>query len=314
MNLLSRSLKIMQHSILSSVLVGHACSIQLELHFDVNGTIMASDMAQGRGNKSSVLQEIAKETSARWDENGEKITYRDYVDNVIHPGDEVKDQSLKRQRRQQYENIITHLEDRKHPQYSSVKDRFDRIMSCLEKQDSLLFKSFWKLVEWLEIQEKDQGLQYKIVFRTFGHDIPAIQETLIKKGFCCDHLTSFKNGQLVSGDKTHDLNDHKTIVSAIAVDKFNAVQDDWKHWNTNGEKREFGKPFYVSNGSSLEVEPIRIFFDDNVIEKEIIYPLTKEGIPVNVQGLIDKGLLVNVKTLDAIADEDYFIERIKPFV
>lgn len=304
----------MQYLIFTSITTNHTGAAQLELHFDVNGTIMAADMAQGRGNESSILQEIAKETITQWESGGKEQNFRDYVDQVILPGDEVKDQSLKRSRRKHYETILSHMKETQHPQYPTVKNRFDLIMGCLNHKDSPIFKSFWKMIDWLETLEKEQGLQYKIVFRTFGHDIPAIREILLKKGFACDHLTTFKDGQLLHGDKIHDTSHHAAIMGTIAAHKFNAVQDDWKHWNAKGEKREFGKPFYVNNGDLPHEGPIRIFFDDNVTEKEIIYPMTPEGVPLNVQDLVEKGYLVNVHTLDAIVDEDYFINRVKPFL
>ena len=312
-------MQLMKYLILTSAAIGQACSLQLELHFDVNGTIIASDMAQGRGNESTILQEIAKETLAKWVDNGEEKNYQDHVKQDILPGNEVQDQSLKRRRRQQYVNILANLKKTNHPLYCSLKDRFDLVMERINAQDTPVFQSFWSLLEWLECLESQKKLTYKIVFRTFGHDIPAIKESLVKKGFSCDHLTIFKSGHLVYGDETHDAKHHHAISGAMAAHKFNAVQDDWRHWNIHEEKREFGKPFYFDKDHLHEDARqksglIRIFFDDNVLEKEIIYPLSIEGTPLDVQKLIDKGYLVNVKTLDAIIDDYYFINHVKPFL
>lgn len=312
-------MKFTQYLVLTSAAISQACALQLELHFDVNGTIIASDMAQGRGNESSILQEIAKETVAKWTDNGKMKNYQDLVKQDMMPGNEVQDQSLKRNRRRQYAEILAHLKEINHPQYQFVKDRFDLVMGRIKAQDTPIFKSFWTLVAWLEGLEKQGKLTYKIVFRTFGHDIPAIKESLVQKGFACDHLTTFSSGHLVHGGETHDVSHHQAISTTMAVHKFNAVQDDWRHWNSNEEKREFGKPFYfdtshLSEEGAKKTGPIRIFFDDNILEREIIYPLSLEGAPLDIQKLIDRGYLVNVKTLDAIVDDDYFINRVKPFL
>src|SRR5687768_7451734 len=93
----------------------------LEIHFDVNGTIIASDIAQGRNNESCVIQELGKETVAQWELNGLEQSYRDYIDTVSLPGDEIKNPALKRARREQHGNFLAFLERNNHPLYSKVR-------------------------------------------------------------------------------------------------------------------------------------------------------------------------------------------------
>jgi hypothetical protein len=78
--------------------------------------------------------------------------------------------------------------------------------------DNLLFPSFWRLVEWA--QDKPQ---VRLVFRTFGHDIPDIREILELKGYAMTNILAYDlDGRLMSGETN-------VVPSCMWQDVFNAV-------------------------------------------------------------------------------------------
>ncbi len=92
-----------------------------------------------------------------------------------------------------------------------------------------------------------------------------------------------------------------------------AIHDDWSYWSAHGMAARQGKPFYIDRD---DAETLTIFFDDNIIEddqiKNIISPLDAHtGEVISIEDLVESGQAVRVDTLEAILNDDYYIDRVK---
>ena len=86
-----------------------------------------------------------------------------------------------------------------------------------------------------------------------------------------------------------------------------AVQEDWKHWNENGEDREYAKLLLIDQA---DYQTQHIFFDDHIWpDDECIVDvrdaITKEVIPYKKA---NNRYIVQVQPHRAILEGDYFLK------
>lgn len=269
-------------------LFSNAAEPLVVVHLDVNGTIMAADKAQNKTTQDYVKIEFAKHVRGVWRSDLPEMSYREFVETYVIPGNgairEIKDA-----RNQKFKIFMTSASIYCHPIRDVLKAQFSRYLSIAESMDNLLFPSFWRLVEWA--QDKPQ---VRLVFRTFGHDIPDIREILELKGYAMTNILAYDlDGRLMSGETPVDT-------SHMWQDVFNAVHDNHKRWHENGETEAYAKPFMQPENG------VAIFFDDNARAKHIIAP--DHGTR---DDLITSGHIIPVRTLMALTDPEYFVSRVE---
>jgi len=75
-----------------------ACKLQtnplLLLHFDINKTLIAHDSVKGESCEYGLLSFLAEETQDVWCKGQPSLSYKDFVYNVLLPGDK-NDPTLK---------------------------------------------------------------------------------------------------------------------------------------------------------------------------------------------------------------------------
>lgn len=287
------------------ILLGQAMAQQtIIIHLDVNGTIMAEDLVQGKTGEATITQEFAKKAVGIWRSDLPEMRYQDYVEQHLIQGAEA-DQSIKKQRRELYSNFLSMLKSENHSDLENIQTRYDDLIAILRSQQDPLYASFWNLVDWAKASPHD----VRFVFRTFGQDIPSVAKLLSDKGHPVNNIFGYEGGQLyrghfqdytfIKGAPVHDLSE---TFSA----PFNAIRDDWKLWNTHGETEPYAKPFHYVAGM------ISIFFDDNAKEKQIIAPkgfLALNGTALSTHDLIESGHVVAVNPLKAMTQPDYFVKK-----
>ncbi|AIK96859.1 hypothetical protein ID47_09120 [Candidatus Paracaedibacter acanthamoebae] len=286
--------------------IGQVMSETVVIHLDVNGTIMAADPVQGKTSEIAVTHELAKKTTGIWRDDLPEMRYQDYVEQHLIPGAEA-DQSIKHKRRQLYLEFLPMLQKQQHPVLQATQAKYDDLMAALKNQEGPLYASFWKLVAWAQTSAYD----VRLVFRTFGQDIPDIIHLLAEKGYPLTNVLGFQKGRLYRGKfKGHDFVKGEPCeeISAIYADPFNAVKDDWQWWNSHGEIESHAKPFpYLPQVTS-------IFFDDNAKAKQIVAPhgfIGSYDQQLTTADLLKSGHVVAVNSLKAMVDPNYFIDRVK---
>lgn len=289
----------------------------LLLHFDINGTIFAKDKKkESLRDDYMLLLGLAKSTVSKWDrENGEERSFKQYVDEILYPGDK-SDRSIKQKREQAIMGFLDTLKTHDPGLSQQVQEKYNE---SLEKCTSLdgetrgykVFPSFFSLLEKL----RSLNIPFTLIFRTFGEDLESVEEEIKRhpSGIQITRFYQFSGGVLTNkaGDVT--INQVAHIFQTILSSKEHlAIQDDWKSWNTNQEKGESGKPFFYDPSRKSEV--LSLFFDDNITgdrEYDIIRPCPLSGEkPDTTQSLIAKKLLFPVSTIDAILDDNYFTNKV----
>ncbi len=297
----------MKHLGLGIILgMGQAMAETVVIHLDVNGTIMAADPVQGKTSEIAVTHELAKKTRGIWRADLPEMRYQDYVERHLIPGSEA-DQSIKQKRRQLYLEFLPMLQQQQHPILQATQEKYHDLMMALKNQDGPLFASFWKLVEWAQTSKHD----VRLVFRTFGQDLPDIINWLGEKGYPVTNILGFQKGHLCQGNfEGHNFVAGELCdnLSVLYADPFNAAQDDWQWWNSQGEIESHAKPFpYLPQITS-------IFFDDNAKVKQIVAPqgfVGSYGQPLTTVDLLKSGYVVAVSPLKAMIDPSYFIGHVE---
>ena len=146
----------------------------LILHFDLNKTLIASDKEGKKTAHDVVSAEIAGRVVDCWDDSWlVPISYADYVKRSLLPNPN-NSKEIKNQQKEKISKVLQFLEESEHPAYTKMQKVYHRAIAILEKQDSQVFKSFYRLIEFL----KEKEISYTLVIRTFGSEGSEVAEEL----------------------------------------------------------------------------------------------------------------------------------------
>jgi hypothetical protein len=188
------------------------------------------------------------------------------------------------------------------------------MMAKLQATDSIIFDSWYKLITHL----RNQDQPHIILLRTFGDDLPRVIEDIHHHlgTVLFTTMGTFKDGKLyiTTPGKEQCLETTQEIYTFIKNNNGHiAIQDDWKRWNMHHERKEYGKMFPID---LADTNATSIFFDDNIIaeqsETNIVAPLDMAGNALDVPVLIARNTMVVVDTIEAILDDNYFIDKVIP--
>lgn len=170
-----------------------------------------------------------------------------------------------------------------------------------------VFPSFYKLLHTLD----EMGIEYSVLLRSFGPQgsrvAAAIEERLGSSFFAGRGF--FDAGTLIlEGIGELDCEESYRYLTS-GQNWF--IQDDFGWWFLHGEEPGYGKPLYIQDGESI----LQIFFDDRAsgihARKDIIAPIDPETGQARCSAeLIGLGQIVRVETAEAMAHENYFVEKV----
>jgi hypothetical protein len=280
----------------------------LILHFDINKTIVANDKAANKSVDNILNEMLAIKYKFYWDSNlVEPISYLEYVQKILIPGP-INDPDLRTQRKYFIHHFKDYLLEVEHPLYNAVQEDYQKASTLLNDFPSIVFPSFYNLLKHL----KDKEILHTIILRSFGSELFDVKNEVNR---CHNNMFSricrFSSGKLVTENGTF-IEEPYAIYKHLTELKHTVIQDDWDYWNANGMSSDKGKPFYIH---TEDLDTLSIFFDDNIIEDNSINiiscfdPITEKKIPI--QELIQSGQAVRVDTLEAILNENYFIEQLE---
>lgn len=278
---------------------------QLRLHFDINKTIIAMDVVQGKDLAETINGILAEFTFGLWDGKQEQSYYAYVTDQLVvaHPELSRVDELFKAKRRELLKEFPIFLE-----QYPSLLIQYKidqaRMLAILSEHEMVIFPSFFKAIIWLEHNYLDR---YAIYLRTFGQDLPEVIPAIEQA--CCIRFAA--QGKF-EGKKFSLVESEEDLYEFFAGQdsQHYAVRDDYRYWQSCGYQAVGGKIFPVDiTNSSI----ISIFFDDNANDpdKPIICPVDANYNLQDTDELLIQGNIVAVDPKQAILDEDYFINKIK---
>lgn len=277
----------------------------LLLHFDVNRTLIFSDVVQNQSPEDVIVNGLADRFEYCWDETiTHPINYTNYVKYHLYPNPE-RSKEIKQKQKNQTTHFLDFLRETGHPLYPMAQGLFDRAKEALERKETLVFRSFYNLVEYL----RRENISHTIIFRTFGSDIRDVAEELngqLGENFL-NHFYTFKEGAFQAAP------DFYSYIKGASHHM--AIQDDWNWWFQHGEHYHYGKPFPVDLG---DARVCSLFFDDNATlnrdhpETNIVAPfdIATQKI-LSPEELVASKRLFPVDTLEALCNDQYFIELIQ---
>lgn len=273
----------------------------LILHFDVNKTIINTDSVTGKTKEEVLINQIAETTIYTWDPRYPKMSYKDYVYQVLISGED-SSQEIKRKRRAMIQNFLETL-----TLYPEIQDEVSAKYRQLEqKATDSIFNSFIKLIEKLQASQ----INFTLILRTFGHDLDAVSKEISKKTAILFNTSGkFEKDVLhLSGSENKIIATTQEIFNEFVKNSHMAIQDDYHFWNSHGELAVYGKKFVFESEGTTDLS---LFFDDNLTGKDqdIVAPYQCENKFVETVNLMNKKLFC-VDTGKAILEDDYYIKLI----
>jgi hypothetical protein len=131
-----------------------------------------------------------------------------------------------------------------------------------------------------------------ILFRTFGNDMPFIQQKLNKL---------FPNIKIEHKIFQNTIDGNKSFYQELSNQTLPFcwyIQDDYKLWHSHGEISKYGKRFPLINNVSSW------FFDDN---ENIVCPINENGEYISNLEEYPKCKIILINTYENVIDDDYFI-------
>lgn len=297
----------------------------LLIDFDLNGTIILQDSSKGAGWQQMLISALAKNTFYDWDGKHGALSYKDYVDNVLMPGDK-SDQPLKKKRLKVIDKFLHFLVASKHPlkndvlaDYVQIKTKFtDAVTGKIQPK---VFPSFYKLLEKL----KALNIPYVMKLRTFGDDRKHVAEEIERhpSGIKFARWGKFA-GQKLQLEGEGEFAGADNIFNLFVTSKAHfAIQDDWPSWNKSGELGTSGKPFIFDSqghkivvcdalGKKREMRVLELAWDDNATgqKKDIFNTLDISAKQASTNDLLHKQIFP-VNTEQAMKDDNYFINDLR---
>lgn len=286
----------------------------LILNFDVNQTLVLKDTSKGMDSEQMLISILAEYTNDDWDGIHGTMSFKDYVCNVLLPGDK-SDQNLKKERQKLVGSFLAWLEVNRHPAQEFVLANRDRMRAAFTDPDTQeikfsVFNSFFFLLKKL----RENHIRFIVILRTFGNDLKEVTEEISvnPSGVKFGRWGKFEAKKLHFEDGSTIEKVSRIFEAFLHSDEHFAIQDNWKEWNADGERARSGKQFiFDSNGHNHEVRNLSLFFDDNFTgeEKDIISPADISGKHFTGKELEDK-MIFKVNPVQAILDENYYIRLV----
>lgn len=280
------------------------------LFFDINKTIIDYDSSKNIDSEQAIAKIISENVSGKWSSTTEFNTFRNFIEK----------QNEDRNKSQNYKQVYDAQYTKINPDILELHKKLSLAMQCHKEKYNGIFASFIRLIHFLDANLPN-NIQYKIVLRTFGHDrksvVDALNKILSRKMNNYGSMIEEKDSSVVleykcenDGLKKKITDPNKLVELFVNSDGHWSVQDNYQHWENGNHKYSHGKPFPHHDRMDVHC----IFFDDNVSKKQIINPMwpykvSNDQLSIQHKKLCNKHHIVAVDTVQAILDDDYFINQ-----
>jgi hypothetical protein len=281
----------------------------LVLFFDLNDTIIMGDIVQNITTEDALLKLLAEHYSAVWCVGTEAMTYRQYIETYLCPGSN-KNPDIKKQRMEFYRRFLLFLQATHHPLRTEIESTYSAVLHDMHEGD--VFKSVINLIQHLTKLKQP----FTIVLRTFGEDGPRVMDEIQKRSaikftkqghFDKDNLLIENNIEI-----THP----QAMLEYFEPHQHVSIRDHYEYWhNAEGsyisETYERGKQHLISFDNA---DKLMLFFDDNYAKQILrVRPVSDAKLdqPKIQAKLVELGRIVEVPTLEAFKNPQYYVERVQ---
>ncbi len=286
--------------------------LHLFLNFDVNGTLILKDTTK-KDEDYMLMCTLTKNTYDQWDSESKRMSFKQYVDNTLVPGDR-SSKTLIKERQKAIANFPAWLNQNNHSAADEVQADFQKIKKKFTDETGVvhysIFPSFYVMLKKL----RQMNIPFTIILRSFGNDLQEVVKEIENHpdGIKIKHWAKFEKMKftfLTSGKTIEKMEEIFDIF--LSSDGHFAVQDDWSYWNEDQELSRSGKPYIFDLKGSRKIKNLTLFFDDNITceEKDIIKICEISNQNISAKSLREK-LIFPVNTKEAILDDNYFINRV----
>lgn len=291
--------------------------------FDVNGTITLGDSTK---NMNTIVSEVAGVIIGKWSDNHPEMTYKEYVQKILYPGNKY-DKEIKKLQEEKIGNFIDDLKETGHPLHDNAfqlyKGLADQYLDPVTSQVKFtVFPSIIKLIRKVELL-----CPYSITLRTFGDDGAVVAREFGKEG-----ITLSRHAKMIRGDmQLEGEQEIKTGPELLkALQKAHIVgRDQVEDWFAGNKTAASGKVIPCVEDARFEGKTVvTLFLDDNLTkrpkstdtdwadpkEPNIAFPKDIHGR--NISWNQSKGFIgLRIDPVKAALDEDYVIRKVnKQFV
>jgi len=287
--------------------VQQACATEWWLFFDVNKTVLMSDAASGKSSADVIAGMFAESKEYAIFGDNEQETYYEYLTRKVQKLG-ILGEKGKEKRNKLLLSVLAQLEKKMKPEESeSLKERVKRCHQILEESAPYggLIPSFRNLLHVLEQQKKSP---YKVIFRTFGTDLPhiqaGVQAIFPSLSFVSGEFTE-DQFEITGGEKYPRLEFYHSFTQYSDA-RFFAFRDHYPTWEKSGFTYKGGKPFPLFGNAAR----ISVFFDDNIREK-ILFPYKggEHGLVPSEDGMFVT--MQEVDSLQALEKDGYYLEKLQ---
>lgn len=180
---------------------------------------------------------------------------------------------------------------------ASVLDAIKKKLATQEEGEVYIFPALFRLFDQLDAAQ----IRYKVMFRTFGEDIQDVTAAIKRK------RPEVEFAHIEFSSTNCDAMTQRMIFATQYPDaQWVTVQENYQHWDTQGRNAQAGKQLCLNQNRRI----FDVFFDDCVLRKDLIHVIAPTGITMEKKEAIARGHLIDVDTLEAMYDDDYFIKQL----
>lgn len=291
----------------------------LYIHVDGNGTAVIGDTTK---KINTLIGEIAGAIEHEWALNQPKMSYKEYVQTILHPGNKY-DTSIKALQEEKINTFITDLKETNHPLYEKAFTLYtDLEKTYLDQETQQVKFTIFPSVLHLIDKVKDNCL-FSVTLRTFGFDGDVVGKEFSKCG-----VEMTRRADMINGDVKFEGESEITTGPHVLTNlqKANTIgQDQVKAWFANGRQAGYSKLIPCVEDALFEGKVVvALFLDDNFkkqpkkTDQQIKPADPKEvniGYPKDIYGRAtswdSKGIIgIKVNTIKAALNKDYLVNKV----
>ncbi len=286
---------------------------------DGNGTTVIGDTTK---EMNTLISEVAGVIKGIWDEHHPEMTYKDYIQKVVHPGNK-HDKEVKVLQEKKIGSFLEYLGENNHPLHvKAFKLYQDLAKDYLDAEtQSVKFTVFPSIMSL--IHKVKSVCPFSLTLRTFGKDGPVIAKEFQKCGLEMKRHANMIDGGIQLGGEEKVVTGPEML--KVLQEDHTIGQDQVQHWFANGRTAGSGKIIPCVEDAQFENRNVvTIFLDDNVnipprtsenelpiadpAEPNIAFPQDIYGRPTSWHS---RGIIgIKINPVKAALQEDYVVKKV----
>jgi hypothetical protein len=281
---------------------------------DVNCTLTFADSTK---TINPIISEIAGIAIFKWERELPAMSYKDWVQKVLFPGNKY-DPKIKEKQEDMLERFFNVFKEKavtanEMTEYDKYWSLYQNLAGKYEDPDTkkVRFSVFPSFIRMLDSLKK--VCSCTLTTRTFGPDGPAIREEFEKKEFLFSCSADFHREGMHISELQDTLSGDVLYETLLKVNILG--QDQFKEWAESGYQAIHGKKMYcVADGIFQERNVLTIALDDNLDDSSDPHA-RNIAAPVDIYGRTatwqSPGIIgIKVDTIRAALEDNYFVDEL----